>query len=154
DQRRVLQAPSRRGAEPGPSGLASSAGAAIPPRPELARDGADGAIDRSKARDNPRDPAAPDAASMFGTRVAEPISASGPHRLRQQAGHMTASDQTARLCHSCKQGAVHIWIPAFAGMTQGCVAVLRVLRETSASSALKRSFSLPSEELLHPSRVI
>ena len=36
------------------------------------------------------------AAVLFGTRVADPILASGHLRLRQQAGHMIASDPIAR----------------------------------------------------------
>ena len=43
-------------------------------KPELARDGADGVIDRSQTRDTPWDPvAAVETAMLFGTRVAEPI---------------------------------------------------------------------------------
>ena len=55
-------------------------------------------------------------AAVFGTRVAETISASGQGRPHQQAGHMAASDPIKTFCAgSCKQGAVHIWVPAFAG---------------------------------------
>jgi len=57
-----------------------------------------------------------DTAAMFGTRVAETISASGQGRPHQQAGHMAASDPIKTLRPSCKQGAVHIWAPAFAGV--------------------------------------
>jgi len=48
-------------------------------------------IDRSQTRDTPWDPAVLDIASMFGTRVAEPILAGG-HVNRHQTGHMIASD--------------------------------------------------------------
>ena len=37
-----------------------------------------------------------------------------PH---QQAGHMDASDPIRPSKNSCGTGAVHIWVPAFAGTT-------------------------------------
>jgi hypothetical protein len=65
------------------------------------------------------------AAALFGTGVADPILASGHMRLPQQAGHMIASDPIHALLTSCKQGAVHIWVPALASLgrdTEGFVA--------------------------------
>ena len=55
-------------------------------------------------------------AGVFGTRVAENHlgQRSRPH---QQAGHMDASDPIRPLETSCGTGAVHIWVPAFAGTT-------------------------------------
>jgi len=55
-----------------------------------------------------------EAAPLFGTRVADPILASGHLRLQQQAGHMIAGDPIRIRFTSCKQGAVHIWVPALA----------------------------------------
>ncbi len=73
-------------------------------------------IDRSQTRDTPRDPAAIlETANLFGTRVAEPILAGGHVHRHQQTGHMIASDPIRSLLSSCKSGAVHIWVPAFAG---------------------------------------
>ena len=43
------------------------------------------------------------AAPLFGTRVADPILASGHVRPRQQAGHMIASDPT-RAAHLLQAG--------------------------------------------------
>ena len=41
-------------------------------------------------------------------RIADPIRASSPPRLHQQAGHMTASDLcAARQMISCQAGAIH-----------------------------------------------
>ena len=46
----------------------------LAPRPELAREGADGVIGRSETRDTPRNPVATlETALLFGTRVAKPI---------------------------------------------------------------------------------
>ena len=49
-------------------------------------------IDRSKARDNPKVPVALEVAAVMGTRAADTILASAHMRVRQQAGHMSASD--------------------------------------------------------------
>ena len=54
-------------------------------------------IDRSKACDTPRDPAAIETVPLFGTRAAETILASGHVRPHKQAGHMIASDPTNTL---------------------------------------------------------
>ena len=77
--------------------------------PELARNGADGAIDPglnpgAKTRDNPWDPVEINSASVFGTRVAEPILASGHVRPRKQAGHMIASDPIKTLYLNLQAG--------------------------------------------------
>src|SRR5919206_4647702 len=79
--------------------------------------GTDGVIDRSQdARHSVGPSGRLKAAVLFGTRVADPILASGHLRLRQQAGHMIASDPIARTYKSsCNRGAVHIWVPASAG---------------------------------------
>src|ERR1700694_3734648 len=53
---------------------------------------------------------------LFGTRVAGAILASGSKQPHQQAGHMDASDPISPQNLLC-QGAVHIWVPAFAGTT-------------------------------------
>jgi hypothetical protein len=58
------------------------------------------------------------AAALFGTRVADPILASGHLRPRQQAGHMIASDPTRTPLTSCKSGAVHIWVPGLAALAR------------------------------------
>jgi hypothetical protein len=60
--------------------------------PELARQQADGVIDRSKTRDTPCFPLAAKVAWVFGTRIAETILASVHVRARKQAEHMDASD--------------------------------------------------------------
>jgi len=61
--------------------------------PELARQGADGVIDRSTTRDTPKVTVAPlQVVLLFGTCAAETILASVHVRARQQAGHMNASD--------------------------------------------------------------
>ena len=63
------------------------------PMPELARQRADGVIDRSKTRDTPHSPVALYAvAHLFGTLVAETILASVHVRAHKEAGHMDASD--------------------------------------------------------------
>src|SRR6266550_7601949 len=77
--------------------------------PELARNGADGAIDPglnpgAKTRDNPWDPVEINSASVFGNRVAEPILASGHVRPRKQAGHMIASDPIKTLYLNLQAG--------------------------------------------------
>jgi len=48
---------------------------------------------------------------------AETILASGHVRPHRKAGHMIASDPINRCSACCKPGAVHIWIPASAGMS-------------------------------------
>ena len=49
-----------------------------------------------------------DPARMMRTRFADPIRASSPPGLHQQAGHMTASDFcAARYIFSCQAGAIH-----------------------------------------------
>jgi hypothetical protein len=49
-----------------------------------------------------------DPVRMMRTRFADPIRASGPPGLHQQAGHMTASDLcAARQMISCQAGAIH-----------------------------------------------
>jgi hypothetical protein len=53
-------------------------------------------------------------AALFGTRAAQPILAAVIHRLHQQAGHMVAFASRHTVETSCRQGAVHIWVPAFA----------------------------------------
>src|SRR6266853_2889909 len=52
-----------------------------------------------------------------------------PH---QQAGHMDASDPIRPSKNSCGTGAVHIWVPAFAGTT----------RESSIFKQRKHSFAI------------
>src|SRR2546425_7222718 len=44
------------------------------------------------------------------TSCREPHLGSGHVRPRQQAGHMIASDPIRCCRHSCKPGAVHIWV--------------------------------------------
>ena len=44
------------------------------------------------------------AAPLFGTRVADPILASGHLRPQQQAGHMIASDPTRHAAHLLQAG--------------------------------------------------
>jgi hypothetical protein len=66
-----------------------------------------------KTRDTPHDPAVLDTALLLGTRVAEPILAAVAARPHQQTAHMIASDPIRTLHHSCKPGAVHIWIVCF-----------------------------------------
>src|SRR6516164_359105 len=61
-----------------------------------------------------------DPVRMMRTRFADPIRASSPPGLHQQAGHMTASDFcAARYIFSCQAGAIHT-CPAVAliGITQ------------------------------------
>jgi hypothetical protein len=49
-----------------------------------------------------------DPARMMRPRFADPIRASSPPGLREQAGHMTASDLcAARQMISCQAGAIH-----------------------------------------------
>src|SRR6516164_10508891 len=49
-----------------------------------------------------------DPVRMIRTRFADPIRASSPPGLHQQAGHMTASDLcAARQMISCQAGAIH-----------------------------------------------
>ena len=49
-----------------------------------------------------------DPARVMRTRFADPIRASSPSGLREQAGHMTASDFcAARHLSSCQAGAIH-----------------------------------------------
>jgi hypothetical protein len=49
-----------------------------------------------------------DPVRMMRTRFADPIRASSPSGLREQAGHMTASDFcAARYIFSCQAGAIH-----------------------------------------------
>jgi hypothetical protein len=49
-----------------------------------------------------------DPVRMMRTRFADSIRASGPSGLREQAGHMTASDFcAAREVISCQAGAIH-----------------------------------------------
>src|SRR5215831_10828022 len=51
-----------------------------------------------------------DPVRMMRTRFADPIRASSPPGLHQQAGHMTASDLcAARQMISCQAGAIHTW---------------------------------------------
>src|SRR6266571_1688453 len=101
---------------------------------KLARDGADGVIDRSQDAGHSVGPSgALKAAALFGTRVADPIWASGHGRPHQQAGHMIASDPIERTCKSsCNRGAVHIWVPLPRGRTDG-------LSQTKLMCALWRS---------------
>jgi hypothetical protein len=48
------------------------------------------------------------AVRVMRPRFAEPIRASSPSGLHQQAGHMTASDlRAARTMISCQAGAIH-----------------------------------------------
>src|ERR1700744_4750852 len=56
-------------------------------------------------------------AGLFGARVAQTILARDQCDRTQQAGHMDASDPI-KPENSCATGAVHIWVPAFAGTTQ------------------------------------
>ena len=62
------------------------------PMPELARQRADGVIDRSKTRDTPCFPLAAKGRLGVWTRIAETILASVHVRARKQAEHMDASD--------------------------------------------------------------
>ena len=49
-----------------------------------------------------------DPVRMMRTRFADPIRASSPSGLREQVGHMTASDFcAARYIFSCQAGAIH-----------------------------------------------
>src|SRR5262249_16478066 len=49
-----------------------------------------------------------DPARVIRPRLADPIRASSPSGLREQAGHMTASDLcAARSIFSCQAGAIH-----------------------------------------------
>jgi hypothetical protein len=78
----------------------------------LARQATDGAIDRSKTRDNPWDPVAHDTAPLFGTRVAEPILASGharPHPTGRTYGCKRSNASTRH--RSCKRGPSTYGIP-------------------------------------------
>ena len=77
------------------------------------------AIGRTEDRDTPRDPVMP----RHRKNVRNPIRVThlGQRSIRPhtQAGHMTAIDQT----HPSQKilatgGAVHTWVPAFAGMTR------------------------------------
>jgi hypothetical protein len=73
---------------------------------ELTRDGTVGRSDATEpnlALHRDIDPV-----RMMRTRFADPIRASSPAGLRQQAGHMTASDLcAARQMISCQAGAIH-----------------------------------------------
>ena len=56
-------------------------------------------------------------AAVFGTRIAEAILASGlPTASKGRTYGCKRSDQTIK--NSCGTGAVHIWVPAFAGTTK------------------------------------
>ena len=78
-------------------------------------------IQRSEARDTPWDPAALiDVAHLIGTSAAKPILASGQSRPHQQAEHMDAIAPITAASNPCKHGAVHIRVPAFAGMSGFC----------------------------------
>jgi hypothetical protein len=77
------------------------------------------AIGRSEDRDNPRDPLV----LRHHGNVWDPIRV--PHLGQRsfdrttQAEHMIAIDQTpSQLQRPCETGAVHIWVPAFAGKTR------------------------------------
>jgi hypothetical protein len=75
------------------------------PMSQLARQRADGVIDRSKTRDTPHSPVALyEVAHLFGTLVAETILASVHVRTHPKAGHMDASDLISAL-----QNPFHIW---------------------------------------------
>src|SRR5215475_2177016 len=69
---------------------------------------------------------------LIGTRVAETILASGQQAAPTGRTYgRKRSDQTSQ--SSCATGAVHIWVPAFAGTTMKgnalCANALRVCRD-------------------------
>jgi hypothetical protein len=55
--------------------------------------------------------------AVFGTRTAENHLGQRSTKPHQKAGHMDASDPIRPSKNSCGTGAVHIWVPAFAGTT-------------------------------------
>src|SRR5215467_7726387 len=75
----------------------------------------DGTVGRSDATErNLPDHRDIDPVRMMRTRFADPIRASSPSGLHQQAGHMTASDLCAtRNTISCQAGAIHTWLHYF-----------------------------------------
>jgi hypothetical protein len=74
-------------------------------------------IGRSEDRGQPVGPI--DAQTSSPCLGPDPRTPSGPAVIRphHKAGHMTALDQTIALQGPCGTGAVHIWVPAFAGKT-------------------------------------
>src|SRR5260370_27134963 len=76
----------------------------------------EGSID-PKVRENPWDPLACKGRwRVWNSRRGKP-SWPAVHQPHQQAGHMDASDPIRPSKNSCGTGAVHIWVPAFAGTT-------------------------------------
>src|SRR6202051_990321 len=80
--------------------------------------GVDGRIDRSEVRDTPWDPLAEERSLGCLELASRKPSWPAVHRPHQQAGHMDASDPVRPSKNSCGTGAVHIWVPAFAGTTR------------------------------------
>jgi len=92
------------------------------------------AIGRSEDPDNPWNPAMrrhhfpvrdPIRVTHLGQRLSMP---------RAKAGHMTAIDQkpSSALHRPCEAGAVHIWVPAFAGTTKRSGKTVRLMRVSGA----------------------
>src|SRR5688572_19628108 len=76
----------------------------------------EGSID-PRLRDNPWDPLACKGRwRVWNSRRGKP-SWPAVYQPHQQAGHMDASDPIRPSKNSCSTGAVHIWVPAFAGTT-------------------------------------
>src|SRR5438309_10517865 len=78
--------------------------------PELARQRADGVIDRSKTRDIPIEPLAIyEVALVFGAHVAETILASVHVRAHFTGRTYGRNDLIKSCTEACEEGAVNIW---------------------------------------------
>src|SRR5262245_30891199 len=76
-------------------------------------------IDRSQSRGKtPWDPLVQDTAAMFGARAVDPILAAVMCDRINRPDIWPQSLRSENSSTSCKQGAVHIWVPAFARTTQ------------------------------------
>src|SRR6266849_7781425 len=72
------------------------------------------------------------------TSCREPHLGSGHVRPRQQAGHMIASDPIRCCCHSCKPGAVHIWVSLTLDPTYGYDSIPRAGRPVGLAPGIDR----------------